>query len=529
MQAPDQLAVETELERILSSKVFKSSTVISNFLRYVVIETLGERTHEIKEYSIAVKAFGKPLDFNPQTDAVIRIHAGRLRRGLLAYYNEEGKHDTIIISLKKGSYIPEFTVIDKTNELSTSVPLPVGHSHKSVAFSRVAVLPFINVSGREENNFIVDGFCEQLSSDLAQFPEIAVIAYYSTLKFRGERQDIRKVGKELNTSYLITGSIFRDEKHLRISVQLVDAVTGAQLWTQTYDRAIQTDYLYEIFDDVIKQVIPRLTGYYGLINRSVIFSTQLDPLIDQDTIDAVFWYYHYQVINTEEVFQTVRLRIENALQQNPSYALAWAILAQIYVDGIANSYTTVSEPLQEANKCVEKALQLDHDCQHAYLSLTWIFIFLRDRNKAIESLDHCISINPRSAFFLGASSFLYGLLGEYDKSMKYFDQTNTLNPYYPWWVNLGPFFTHFSNGNFTGAFEYANRIHIPGVLWDAVFKIAALGQLSRIEEAINFANEFQVQFPKKTEVICSILKAILFDELVYERIKAGLYNAGLPV
>jgi TolB-like protein len=83
---------------------------------------------------------------------------------------------------------------------------------------------------------MVDGFCEQLSSDLAQFPEIAVIAYFSTSKFREERPDIRNVGKELSTSHLITGSIYREKKHLRISIQLVNAITGTQLWTQTYER-----------------------------------------------------------------------------------------------------------------------------------------------------------------------------------------------------------------------------------------------------------------------------------------------------
>ena len=121
-------------------------------------------------------------------------------------------------------------------------------------------------------------------------------------------------------------------------MQLVNAITGSQLWTQTYDRAIQSDYLYEIFDDIIKQVVPKLVGYHGLISRNVAFSTQLDPLLDQDTIDAVFWYYHYQISYTEDVFQIARQRIEKAVQQNPNYALGWAILAQLYIDGGALDY-----------------------------------------------------------------------------------------------------------------------------------------------------------------------------------------------
>jgi tetratricopeptide (TPR) repeat protein len=142
-------------------------------------------------------------------------------------------------------------------------------------------------------------------------------------------------------------------------MQLVNAITGAQLWTQTYERAIKDDYLYEIFDDIIKQVAPRLTGYHGLISRSNFFSTQLNPLVDQDTIDALFWYYHYEIRFTEDTFHTAIRRIEQALQQNPDYALAWAILATLYLDGDTLGYITVSDPVQEANKCVQKALQLD--------------------------------------------------------------------------------------------------------------------------------------------------------------------------
>lgn len=535
MQAPDKSAVISQLERILSSTLFRKSNALTNFLRYVVTETIEERVNEIKEYSIAVNAFGKPPDFKPQYDGVIRIHAGRLRRNLSEYYSKEGKDDSLIISLKPGSYVPKFTAKDSLDAVPEGVnlsgteeatlPVTVGY----VPVNRLAVLPFKNLSGLAENDFLVDGFCEQLSSDLAQFPEIAVISYFSTAKFRGEKIDIRTAGKELSASHFMTGSIFRDKKHLRISMQLVNAITGAQMWTQTYDRAIHSNYLYDVFDDVIKQVVPKLVGYHGLVSRSIPFSTQVNPYVDQHTIDAVFWYYHYQIRYTEDVFHTAIRQIEKAVRQNPNYALAWAILAELYVDGDALGYKSVSDPLGEANKCVEKALQLDPDCQHAYTSLTWMYIFQQDKNAAMESLDRGISINPRSPFFLGAASFLFGVLGEYEKSMEYFRLSNVLNPYYSWWVNLGPVFTHFYNGNYNGALEFANRIHIPGVFWNSIFKIAALGQLSRTKEASDLAEQFGLHYPGKAVEACAVLKGILFHELVHDRIKAGLLKAGLDV
>jgi TolB-like protein len=526
MAEPDNLGIKIQLERILSSAVFKKSNVLTCFLRYVVTETIEGRVNEIKEYSIAVNAFGKSPDFNPQMDAATRIHAGRLRRSLLEYYQGEGMTDTLIISLNKGSYVPVFVVKENRENIpemegTTSIgPGPV---------NRIAVLPFRNLSGLAENDFMVDGFCEQLSADLAQFPEITVIAYFSTSKFKAERPDIRKVGEELNASHLITGSVYRDKKHLRISMQLVNTVDGSQLWTESYDRVIKTDYLYGIFDDIIKHVAPKLTGYYGLVSRNVGFSTQLDPLLDGDTVDAVFWYYHYQMLHTEKVFLIARSRLEKAVQLNPNYALAWAILAQLHIDGIAYLYAGVSNPIQEADKCVQRALQLFPNCQHAHLSMSWMCIFLRDKKGATEALERCISINPGSSFFLGAASFLFSLLSEYEKSIEYFNKSNILNPYCPWWVNLGPIFSHFHHGNYEQALQFANRIYMPGLFWSPIFRIAALAKSSREKEARELAGNFLLEFPGKAATADIIIQKVLFDDLAYDRIKEGLKSAGLPV
>ena len=525
MTTPDAVAVKAELEKILSSNTFKKSFVLSSFLRFVVTKTMEQKANEIKEYTIAVNGLGKPADFNPQADALVRIHAGRLRRSLIEYYSEEGNEDPVFISLNRGSYVPEFSFPEKIKPSDNA--LTNHHSPRQPAINRLAVLPFKNLTGLQENDFLIDGFCEQLSSDLAQYPEVSVIAYFSTSKFREERPDIRKVGWELNTSHLITGSIYRDEKRLRISMQLIDAFTGSQLWVQSYDREINSTYLFDIFDDIIRQVVPKLSGYYGVISRSSSISTQLDPSMHQDTVDAVFWYYHYQIRYTEEIFQIARSRIEKALENNPSYALGWGVLAQLYIDGEALCYTTVPNPLQEAHKCVDKALQLDKDCQHAYLSLAWMYLFMKQKTNAIQALQQCIQINPKSPFFLGGACFLLGLLGEYEDSMQYFEQTNILNPYYPWWVNLGPIFMHYYYENYESALAFANRINIPGVFWNDVFKISALGNLNRREEASALAAKFQKQFPQGAVAASGVLHVVLFHESVYDRVKEGLIKAGI--
>ena len=97
-----------ELGRILASDLFSRSPVLSNFLKFIVEETLEGNTDALKEYTIAVSALGKSHDFNPQTDAIVRIHAGRLRRLLNEYYAGPGAADSLKIEVVKGTYVPVF-------------------------------------------------------------------------------------------------------------------------------------------------------------------------------------------------------------------------------------------------------------------------------------------------------------------------------------------------------------------------------------------------------------------------------------
>ena len=101
--------VSIQLRRILNSAPIMNSSVLTQFLNFVVSETLAGRSESLKEYTIGVQALKKDADFNPQIDSIVRIHAGRLRRALKEYYYEQGQNDPIIIDIPKGSYTPLFT------------------------------------------------------------------------------------------------------------------------------------------------------------------------------------------------------------------------------------------------------------------------------------------------------------------------------------------------------------------------------------------------------------------------------------
>src|SRR5215510_5329524 len=105
---PSAADVRAALERIVASPTFRASTQLAAFLRFVVEAALGGQGDRIKGYTIAVEALGRSADFDPQTDPIVRVEAGRLRRALERYYANGGADDPIAIELPRGSYAPTF-------------------------------------------------------------------------------------------------------------------------------------------------------------------------------------------------------------------------------------------------------------------------------------------------------------------------------------------------------------------------------------------------------------------------------------
>ncbi len=147
--------IAEQVNKISKSSILKNSPVLCQFLHFVVDETLEGNGERIKEYTIGTKVLGRKSDFDPQLDAIVRIHAGRLRRALNEFYSNEGKDDTMHISIPKGGYTPNFTNNGQSGNLAASRETnPPDKSRKPV----LAVMPFRNISHNSSHDF----FCEEV-------------------------------------------------------------------------------------------------------------------------------------------------------------------------------------------------------------------------------------------------------------------------------------------------------------------------------------------------------------------------------
>jgi serine/threonine-protein kinase len=152
----DQAVLE-HLERILASPTFQQGDRLKRFLKFIVVEAVAGRRHELKEYVIGVEVFGKEETFDPRTDPIVRVQARRLRAKLVRYYRDEGRADETVIELPKGGYAPVFKHRDTPVLIKRTVAAAL------VSRNTVAVLPFADHSGERDLDYFCRGMREEIT------------------------------------------------------------------------------------------------------------------------------------------------------------------------------------------------------------------------------------------------------------------------------------------------------------------------------------------------------------------------------
>src|SRR5579871_5966779 len=256
--------VRAALERVLASEVFSGSERLCQFLRFVVEQSICGQADSLKEWLLGVRVFGRGQSFDPRVDAIVRVEAGRLRTKLADYYGTEGRNDRVLIQMRKGGYAPIF---HERSSLARQFA-PAGargfetgpNKAQNCGLASIVVLPFVNLSADADNEYFSDGLTEEVISGLTRIQGLRVIARSTAFQYKGQAQDIPRIGAELNVSAVLEGSVRRMGGRLRISVHLIDPTNCFHLWSHTYERRIK-----DIF--VIQQEIAEEIG--GMVRGQV--------------------------------------------------------------------------------------------------------------------------------------------------------------------------------------------------------------------------------------------------------------------
>ena len=522
--------VRKQLSQILDHEELKRSPILGKFLEYAVISKLEGREEEIKEYTIGVKALGRPTDFNPQIDSAVRIHAGRLRRILMEYYYGAGKDDLIIIIIPKGTYIPLFNVNGKKtdrishdgqsqNEFNGSKKLNQLHENESIK-PVLAVLPFHDLSLESNNNFLA-AFGEQLNMELARFENISVISYYTTEQFGSSVTDLKNIRNEVNIDYVLTGSLRILNDILRLNIQLVTADSGNILWSDTYMREELTlQNTYDIQDEIVRKVANMVADDHGIIsnlNRLKPFQNTEERSILHE---AIIQYFEYAYNYDPKKFESTLYAIENSYLGANGNVLVVSLLAKLYLDQYA--FATFCEPelLAKGKEFATVAIHLDPRNQHAKKAFAWAQILSGEKQKSLEAIDRCIALNPTASSVLGNMGLGMILLGDYETGYSMLTSCLQLHQRPPVYAKFGFALYHYQNNNFEESGRWLERMTPFDIPFSKLLKLAINGNL-------NSQVSPQEEWPENLkEEALSIVHRIIFDPELVKKIINGWSMAG---
>jgi non-specific serine/threonine protein kinase len=196
----------------------------------------------------------------------------------------------------------------------------------------IAVLPFTNLSADKEQEYFCDGMAEEIINALTHVEDLRVVARTSAFSFRGKEIDIRDIGKKLNVETLLEGSVRKAGNRLRITAQLVNVADGYHLWSEKYDRNIQD--VFAIQDEISLAIVDNLkVRLFGKEKASLVKEKASLVKRRTDDVEAYNLYLkgiYFSQMWTVEGFENAIECFEQALQEDPNYALAYAGVAEVY-------------------------------------------------------------------------------------------------------------------------------------------------------------------------------------------------------
>jgi TolB-like protein len=522
--------VRKQLLKILSSHEFKNSHVVSRFFEFVVEEALACRAKEIKEYTIGVKALGKPADFNPQFEAVVRIHAGRLRRMLREYYNGNGSSDPLLIDIPKGSYVPVFESLNTTNIAQANVKSTngVGKENDNGLYHKatVAVFPFHNLSADDSKNYFAEGIGEQLCIELARFEHLSVISYYSTYKLAAET-DGREMHKLFDIDYAIMGSTRFFDGLVQVNVQLMLAESNAVLWAESFTRQFDPNSVLTLQQDILGEVLYKVADHDGIIAKNIANSAPAKKKIFSGVYDAVYLYFSFRGRYDTESFNEAKVAVEKAATLDPNNALIWALLSRLCINSYIHTTYPEQEDLQKGKALAEKSLLLDGNCQYAYKALAWCHLLTGRTNDCKQAIDRCLHLNPNAPSILGNMGFLNICIGKYSEGFRLLLEALPSHPMLPWYCEIGFALYYYYAGKYEEAYAWAKKAQSSGMQFITLVKLATQQKIKpRKNDAHQKASPISREITGRAAEIVSLF---IHDPDLRERLLKELQSSGVVV
>jgi len=406
-------AVRDQLKRILSSAAFADSERLCALLSFLVEQTLLGHGDELKESVAAVEVFGRAAGFDPKSDSLVRVQMRNLRRRLDQYYAGPGSRDPVRIELPRGTYVPEFRLpaaaglkerkrpiawpksLDRRVALVAMAALPFVAGFWWWLTVRaavpetgsVAVMPFSNVGGGAGNEYLADGFADELISVLERRPGLRVAARSLAFQFKGTEVDARAVAARLQVASVLEGTIQPEGDRLKVTARLVNGRTGKPVWAQSFDRP--AGEAGAILDGIERGATAALK--VAAPPEKVHLPA---PEIQELYLRAVWLRGQRDTVSREQGFQY----LEQVASRDPAFAPGLSAFAIACAGRCYHAAPHREKWAAKARESAWKALAADGTDPKAHAALGWLnWFYERDWPAAETEFRRALQLNPNYA------------------------------------------------------------------------------------------------------------------------------------
>jgi len=401
----------------------------------------------------------------------------------------------------------------------------------------IVVLPFNNMSGDPEQEFLADGLAEDITTLLSNLRWLFVVARYSAFTYKGQVVNITDVGRDLGVRYVLEGSVRKAGKRIRVTAQPIDAADGNHIWAERYDRVIED--IFEIQDDITRNIV-------GMLETEIASVEQVASLQRPANLDAWTAYQRgmsglANSYDPAELGQSIA-DFETAVSLDPKFAAAHAGLAVSQI--LFAFWSKIDDEnrrdlLAKALDIAKLAVRLDDRDAWPYAALARAYLFNGDIAAARQAVERALALNRNSFQVLYAAAIVATSTSDAEHALSLLDEVGRISPRSPFDLVLKPYLSstaYLTLGwqthdlvHFEAAFDASEQAakQTPGVL-PRINRLAAAQCLNRTEDAEAFLSDIRTNYPDMTVESYRKLLEQVDNHAFNDWLFGVLVEAGLP-
>jgi adenylate cyclase len=389
----------------------------------------------------------------------------------------------------------------------------------------IVVLPFDNMSGDPKEDYFSDGITEQIITTLSRYPRLFVIARQSAFRYKEKPANIQKVAEDLGVQYVLKGGVQKSGDKVRITVQLIDAISGSYIWSERYDKELKD--IFDMQDDITFNV---MNGIIAELTEGEQARRWTQRVTNLKALEKHYQAQGFFCLHTKENYEKARPLFEEAIAIDPNFVWPYVYLGYLHnISGLRGFSEDRAKSFQTAFDLAQKALAIDESNDGVHSLLAMSYSFRGQYDKSLSEAERAVALNPNGS---DAYMFLAGSLGclrRWEESVPYAEKSLRLSPF----PGAGPFLvlgrSYFMTGRYdesVATFKKALNVS-PNFLDGYVFLAANYISMGHEEEAGAAVKQVLKISPKFS--IESYAKRLSFlNEADVERVLSALRKAGLP-